>query len=189
MKKLIIAVAIVCAAMMSQAAAYAWSSSNSGSLGKLYNGDTNLAYGKVGGISMYMFCVDDYAKKTALSDALAGKLDTTKMATSTTLSSQSKITSKSFDYGTTGEKYDFYFVAILDTGKVYISNTMADKENPTSGSTPLTYADLASTSKSVTTFNASTYAGAAGVYSIPEPTSGLLLMLGMAGLALRRRRA
>ena len=28
-----------------------------------------------------------------------------------------------------------------------------------------------------------------GVFNVPEPTSGLMLLLGMAGLALRRRRA
>ena len=50
--------------------------------------------------------------------------------------------------------------------------------------------------KSVT-FNANstiavtaTWSGAQmGVFNVPEPTSGLMLLLGMAGLALRRRRA
>lgn len=32
------------------------------------------------------------------------------------------------------------------------------------------------------------YSGA-GWYNVPEPTSGLLLLLGMAGLALKRKRA
>ena len=37
--------------------------------------------------------------------------------------------------------------------------------------------------------NISTTAGASEWQAIPEPTSGLLMLLGMAGLALRRRRA
>ena len=33
-----------------------------------------------------------------------------------------------------------------------------------------------------------TYSGA-GWYAVPEPTSGLLLLIGVAGLALKRKRA
>ena len=52
---------------------------------------------------------------------------------------------------------------------------------------------FASISNSSKTFNdvAGGYAGAGwyGAAAVPEPTSGLLMLLGMAGLALRRKRA
>lgn len=37
--------------------------------------------------------------------------------------------------------------------------------------------------------NASSYANSGTIASVPEPTSGLLMLVGLAGLALRRRRA
>jgi len=186
MKKIMMAVAIVCAAAMTQAAAYNWQSSSTSSKGKLYAGNSSLAYGTYGAVTLYMFDAATYAQETAFAALKAGTLDTTKAVTSTTLASTSKITTKSFDYGTQGEKYDFYFATVLDSKNFYISSMMEDKINPTSGSTPLTYADLDTTSKTTKAAGA-TFAGA-GFYNIPEPTSGLLLLVGMAGLVLRRGR-
>ena len=37
--------------------------------------------------------------------------------------------------------------------------------------------------------SANGYAGGAWYTAVPEPTSGLLMLLGMAGLALKRKRA
>ena len=48
--------------------------------------------------------------------------------------------------------------------------------------------DTATLAQFLATGGAST-AGAVNVGAIPEPTSGLLLLLGVAGLALKRRRA
>ena len=39
------------------------------------------------------------------------------------------------------------------------------------------------------TFNAASFANSGTIASVPEPTSGLLMLVGLAGLALRRRRA
>ena len=42
---------------------------------------------------------------------------------------------------------------------------------------------------STLSLNAASYANSGTIASVPEPTSGLLMLVGLAGLALRRRRA
>ena len=39
------------------------------------------------------------------------------------------------------------------------------------------------------TLNAASFANSGTIADVPEPTSGLLMLIGMAGLALRRKRA
>ena len=190
-----IAVAIVCAAAMSQAAAFSWKSSSTSTKGVIYAGDgtTTKAYAAYGGatkaIQLYMFDAATYSQASALADFADPKksVDTSKMVANTTLSSASKITTKDFDYGTQGSTYDFYFVALLDDSHIYISSMMEDKKNPTSGATPLQYTDLDTTSKPAALDVAGGFKGAAVYQTVPEPTSGLLLLLGIVGLALRRR--
>ena len=72
--------------------------------------------------------------------------------------------------------YDFYFV-IEDSGKSFTSatkNVLAQE----SATASIGFGNMASATQ-----NASNWA------AVPEPTSGLLMLLGMAGLALRRKRA
>jgi hypothetical protein len=76
-----------------------------------------------------------------------------------------------------GEYYDFYFV-IEDGGKIF---TSAKKENILAQATSTITVNFG---------NMQTATQAAGNWqAVPEPTSGLLLLLGMAGLALKRKRA
>ena len=193
MKKLMIAAAIVCAAAMSQAAAFSWSSSTTSTQGVIYGGDgtTTKAYATYGAVALYMFDAATYSQASALADFADPKksVDTSKAVANTTLSSASKITTKAFDYGSQGSTYDFYFVALLDNSHIYVSSLMEDKLNPTSGTTALKYSDLGTTSKPAALDATKGFSGAAVYETVPEPTSGLLLLLGMAGLALRRRRA
>jgi len=72
--------------------------------------------------------------------------------------------------------YDFYFV-IEDGGKTFTSTTknVLAQESATAS---IGFGNMQSATQ-----NASNWV------AVPEPTSGLLMLLGMAGLALRRRRA
>ena len=79
------------------------------------------------------------------------------------------------------------FFAIVSGDDMYISK-IAGKAAQSVGTASIAFGNQASASKSV--FGDATFASP-GWYTtaVPEPTSGLLLLLGMAGLALKRKRA
>ncbi len=82
-----------------------------------------------------------------------------------------------------------YFVVFGDQG-VYISPTATSEYDGLQGEHTLAFASISSSSK---LFNAAkdgySAAGWYGTSDVPEPSSGLLMLLGLAGLALRRKRA
>lgn len=78
---------------------------------------------------------------------------------------------------TAGETYDVYFV-IEDGGKTLTSSVIS-KAAVSVGTATVGFGNLAAYTSQTSNWVSS---------SVPEPTSGLLILLGMAGLALRRRR-
>ena len=97
-----------------------------------------------------------------------------------TASSSGAVAATSFESSafTSGTTYDFYFV-IEDNGKQFTS-TAKSVQALDVGTASITFGNMASATQ-----NPANWVGGA----VPEPTSGLLMLLGMAGLALRRRRA
>ena len=81
---------------------------------------------------------------------------------------------------TGGNDYSFYF--ILESGDyTFTSDTKAGIAAPVTASTKTVgFGNLATATQDASNWQSS---------AVPEPTSGLLLLLGMAGLALRRKRA
>ena len=77
-----------------------------------------------------------------------------------------------------GNDYDFFF-KIEDNGKTFTSATKSVGALATATAT-IQFGNMATATQT-----ASNWVGEA----VPEPTSGLLLVLGMAGLALKRKRA
>ena len=71
---------------------------------------------------------------------------------------------------TVGAVYDFYY-------------TMTDTKGNLFTSTPVAKVQIQANSTPTVNF------GSGGAWPVPEPTSGLLLLLGVAGLALKRKRA
>ena len=82
-----------------------------------------------------------------------------------------------------------YFVVFGDQG-VYISPTATSEYDGLQGEHTLAFASISTSSKA---FNEAkggySASGWYGTADVPEPTSGLLMLVGLAGLALRRKRA
>ena len=99
-------------------------------------------------------------------------------ATATSGAINKNNTAFSSDKFVAGTSYDFFFV-IEDGDKTFTSSVIA-KGAQQSDTATIQFGNMATATQ-----NASNWAGSA----VPEPTSGLLLLLGMAGLALKRKRA
>lgn len=182
MKKIIVAaVAIACGAF-AQAATVDW---RTGAFSKIYEAGTTalLPAG-----TAYLFDAATYGQAAVLA-AFAANTDLGTMdLTGTKAVASGVISTGTFTTTLTGVQS--LYVAVISDGDLYLSSTVA--------------ADILAVGTTVFTFNEKTtsqaafvgtvdgaYAGA-GWYqasAVPEPTSGLLLLLGMAGLALKRKRA
>ena len=122
---------------------------------------------------------DKYTGDVTLYAYLATAEASTAIAVSTvTASSAGAVAATTFsnDSLVGGNDYTFFFT-VEDNGKVFTS-------------TEKTVAAYATQTQTVSFGNMASATQTAGNWAaVPEPTSGLLMLLGMAGLALRRKRA
>ena len=158
MKKLLIAAAIVCAAVMSQAASTDW---------KLTCGNMKDHTGAdfTGTYQLYATGGDLASAMLVFEDTNATKTFSQKVFTVS-------------NGLTPDQQYNFYYVLTDSSGAKLTSETKGPVTALGTGSAAIGFG------------NQATYTGNKDNWSaVPEPTSGLLLLLGVAGLALKRRRA
>ena len=180
MKKLMLAAAIVCAAVMSQGAAVYWFGEE-----QVIAGYTGGSGDSVSGLA-YLLSESVLAYDSAIAYAADGdfasiiaKAYENEEGVGVTLDAGS------FEAQTLAGDFsaENYYALFVEEGGdwAYLSSTVEIEEIAGKGSTDLAFEDEYDRSAAGTGW----YAAA----SVPEPTSGLLMLLGMAGLALRRRRA
>lgn len=133
------------------------------SAGNIYGPDGTTKW--AGDVSLYAVGIDTVLDKVTISSGVINKtFETTAV--------------------TVGDSYDFYFV-IEDNGKTFTSAKVTDVIAQSTSTPTIGFGNQASATQ-----NASNWASSGGGGEpVPEPTSGLLMLLGAAGLALKRKRA
>ena len=182
MKKLMIAAAIVCAAVVSQAASADWT------VGSMYDwNDINLpepTYAYANGYATYFvvatdtFGVDEM--KAALADGDFSWMTTQKVGTPTAPMAAGAASGVMDGFGNSETIKAF---AVVFNNADY---KLADYAYVTDIGTGATGSEGQAATISI---DATDSYDPSGWTAVPEPTSGLLLLLGVAGLALKRKRA
>ena len=186
MKKLMIALAAVAMAATSQAALYNWKAV----AGYVY--DAGQATTKADGTA-YLFNAGTVSQQALLTAILGGTDISSLSYVSTGAMSGGRVQpTADFTYNGVagGSTWDAY-MAVVKGDAVYISALKTGIVAPADQSATAIAISSNTTASQAALKTSDTFSGA-GWYAAtpaPEPTSGLLLLLGVAGLALRRKRA
>lgn len=192
MKKAIIIALAITSSVMLNAATVNWAVSS----GRLFDGNGTASTRITSGSAYLMFVTTSYTQNSLVQAFVAANGDSSATINAMTASGAlatgvGQIDSDSRPSGTSTYSItadgSAYFVVFND-GKMFVSYIKDAPYDLTTGEVNIDFKDSISDA-SKTTINASSGYSNAGWYVVPEPTSGLLMLLGMAGLALKRKRA
>ena len=190
MKKLMMVVAAFALAVSAQAATYSWKWTST------FKDPDAAAYSG----TVYLFNAQDYSQQTILTAflanpkgyALSGEITS---RTTTDGKGSASVSIPAANIGTLRtvseeEKYvDYFYAATFTSGDdsyIFLTGTQSVVVQASQDTT----ATLALSGSTVAPDGTTTFLGGKTWYAaeaIPEPTTGLLVLLGVAGLALRRR--
>ena len=186
MKKLIVAAAIVCVAAISQASTVSWGMSQVYTYGSDSSAPTSA---RADNYIAYLM-VGDGSGMTALDgagiDAIKAYVTANNTYGGSALTSAGAISVNTYGDYTAASEMDVYAVVFdantIDAAAHFYVTAKGSLTVPDSGDGQVAFGKQ----KTGTTNTSNWYATAE---TIPEPTSGLLMLVGLGALALRRRRA
>ena len=183
MKKLIVLGLAIATTVMARAAAYDWRTSTTG---KAYvAGTTTLLSGTAYLIDAAV--LSQSAAFTSLSGGTAASALTSLSSKSVSSGVIAADSTKVFNWGTDPSQALTAYVVIQDGDNFFISDTLS-KTGDASSTTSMQFNLKSASQKALDTTGSYSGAGWYGK-AVPEPTSGLLMLVGLGALALRRRRA
>ena len=187
MKKIMIMLAAVCMAVAANATTFSWGISGNGALdAETYAGGTAYLFYATGS-TLSLPDTSSFATKTSFTQADITSAGAALFETGTVEADGTFYTTLADNLeslgGSTGFK-KFYMAIISDDGKSLALVTSTKTARIAAATT------AGSAAWGTTAFSHYTAAAETpDTPAIPEPTSGLLMLVGLAGLALRRRRA
>ena len=184
-------IAVVATAIAANAATVSWMASK----GYLYEAGT--ATKVTSGAAYLMFVTASYTQSDLVAAFAGAKGDT-----SATLAAMTASGALATGAGSVGSNarisgtstYDISsdmtaYIVVFKGDNMFITDTSAATYDSVTGEASVTAIPAMSTPSKAAAMNAADGYTGAGWYAVPEPTSGLLMLVGLAGLALRRRRA
>ncbi len=176
MKKLIILTFAMIGAIVANAASYNWKVTAS----NIYTTTDKVSYSKMTtGSYIYLFMTETGGSAVVGTAGTAGTLTEGAVAAVAIGSTAGKADTAVFSVSglsDTATTYDVFF-RIVNDNYYFDSKVLTEQEvSALESGTTLTFGSLSAATQTASNWKA-----------VPEPTSGLLLLLGMAGLALRRK--